>query len=92
MPLDEQDRRGGCSREEEEWQIDGLRESRAFLQEIVGKEVEVVGARNVFIGGLSQGCAMSLHLLLSHEGDAPLGEFIGMSGWLPFAEGIQEVA
>lgn len=92
VPLDEQDRRGGCSREEEEWQIDGLRESRDFLQDVVGKEVQAVGARNVFIGGLSQGCAMTLHLLLSYDGDAPLGGFVGMSGWLPFIDEIEEVA
>lgn len=92
VPLHEQDKRSGCSREEEEWQIDGLRESGAFLQEIVEKEAEAVGAGNVFIGGLSQGCAMSLHLLLSYDGDAPLGGFVGMSGWLSFVDEIEEVA
>lgn len=42
---------------------------------------------NVFTGGLSQGCAMSLHFLLSYEDSPPLRGFVGMSGWLPFADG-----
>ena len=89
VPIDEQD--AGMSKEEEEWQIDGLRQSRAFLKSIVDEEVDLVGAPNVFIGGLSQGCAMGLHLLLSYEESPPLGGFVGMSGWLPYADAIETI-
>ncbi|EPE37116.1 alpha/beta-Hydrolase [Glarea lozoyensis ATCC 20868] len=94
VPIDEQE---GMSREEKEWQVEGLVESGRFLRGVVDGEVSCVGAKNVFLGGLSQGCAMGLHLLLSSgvvgEGgeDGLLGGFVGMSGWLPFYDEIQEL-
>ncbi|UJO20285.1 uncharacterized protein CLAFUR5_10299 [Fulvia fulva] len=94
VPIDEQDGHG-VTKEEEEWQLDGLRETRAAIRAIIDGEVANFGACNVFIGGLSQGCAMSLHVLLSHEGitddAAPLGGFVGMSGWLPYATAIERI-
>jgi predicted esterase len=94
VPIDEQDSHG-MSPPEVQWQVEGLRESGAFLKALVDQEVTKVGAENVFIGGLSQGCAMGLHLLLSYEGSGEsreaLGGFVGMSGWLPFAEEIEDV-
>ncbi|KAK8093894.1 hypothetical protein PG997_000579 [Apiospora hydei] len=42
------------------------------------------GAKNVVFGGLSQGCAASLVALLLWDGD-PLGAFVGMAGWFPYA-------
>lgn len=87
VPIDEQD--AGMSQTQVEWQLEGLRQSREFLGGIVEEEVERVGASNVFTGGLSQGCAMALHLLLSYEGS--LGGFVGISGWLPFVEDMEEL-
>lgn len=97
VPIDEQGE--GMSREEVEWQLEGLAETAGFLNPLLDEEVGAVGAKNVFIGGLSQGCAMAVHLLFSYQpterggnGDeGSLGGFIGMSGWLPFADDIQDL-
>nr|POF15192.1 acyl-protein thioesterase 1 [Quercus suber] len=98
VPIDEQD--DGVSKDEEEWQLDGLRETGAFLKSVLDCEVDAIGAGNVFIGGLSQGCAMSLHVLLSYQGwkaggdtlkPEALGGFVGMSGWLPFAKDVADI-
>lgn len=87
VPLDQED--AGTSREQEEWQLEGLQQGREFLKGVVDEEVSQVGASNVFVGGLSQGCAMSLHFLLSHVGQ--LGGFVGMSGWLPFVDDMEGI-
>lgn len=97
VPIDEQKK--GMSRAEIEWQLEGLRETAEFLSPVLDEEVKAVGVENVFLAGLSQGCAMGLHLLLSYqvkgsEGDGQkkaLAGFIGMSGWLPFAEDIRQL-
>ncbi|KAF4306977.1 hypothetical protein GTA08_BOTSDO05949 [Botryosphaeria dothidea] len=68
-------------------QYDGLRETGAFVHGLVEREAAAVGAGRVVVGGLSQGCAAALHALLSFgEGGEALAGFVGMSGWLPFAE------
>ena len=83
--------------ERQELQVEGLRESGAFISQFILEEAKAVTLENVIIGGLSQGCAMGLHVLLSLETDVvedgALGGFVGMSGWLPFRidlEGIVE--
>ncbi|CAK1359989.1 hypothetical protein CB0940_06104 [Cercospora beticola] len=97
VPIDEQDHLiAGMTKEQEEWQLEGLRESRAFIKNILDAEIELVGTSNVVIGGLSQGCAMSLHVLLSLDSDdidtsSQLAGFVGMSGWLPYADTIADV-
>jgi predicted esterase len=96
-PVSEQS--NGMSRDKIEWQLEGLKGTAEFLFPVLDEEVRSVGAKNVFLAGLSQGCAMGLHLLLSyqpkecegyHEGRSLAG-FVGMCGWLPFAEDIQEL-
>lgn len=68
-------------------QYDGLKETSAFVTRLVQREAETVGVARVVVGGLSQGCAAALHVLLNLGGQpAPLAGFVGMSGWLPFAE------
>jgi len=96
VPIDEQGK--GMSMEEVDWQLEGLAETAKFLKPLLDVEVKSVGSKNVFIGGLSQGCAMGLHLLLSYqfegegeENGGNLGGFIGMSGWLPFFDEIQNL-
>lgn len=64
-------------------QIEGLRESSEWIHELMKREIEAVGAQNVVLGGLSQGCATSLISLLLWRGEPIRGVF-GMSGWLPF--------
>ncbi|PQE23470.1 acyl- thioesterase protein [Rutstroemia sp. NJR-2017a BBW] len=47
------------------------------------REIEIVGAGNVLLWGMSQGCAASLAAVLAWEGEAFAG-VVGMCGWLPF--------
>ena len=77
--------------EREELQIEGLRESSAYIHSLLREEIELVGAGNVVLGGLSQGCAASLVALLMWEGE-PLGAAFGMCGWLPFRKQMEEIA
>ncbi|KAI0484091.1 acyl-protein thioesterase [Xylariaceae sp. FL0804] len=69
-------------------QLSGLAESAEEILNLIKDEVQNVSPRNIILGGLSQGCAMALSLLLAL--DFPIGAFIGMSGWLPFQHDIQE--
>lgn len=77
--------------ERQDLQFEGLSESSAFIRTLIHTEAKLVGIRNVVIGGLSQGCAMSLHVALNFEPVVELGRndhlggYFGMSGWLPFA-------
>lgn len=73
----------------EELQIEGLRETTLYLHELLRSEIALVpgGAKNVVLGGLSQGCAASLVALLLWEGEE-LGAVIGMCGRLPFDESL----
>jgi predicted esterase len=71
----------------------GMRETVQYVHGIVRDEVGVVGAENVVLGGLSQGCAMGLLSMLTFA-DAPLAAVIGMCGFLPYTRelrGILEV-
>lgn len=81
--------------EHQELQVEGLRESGAFVRQIILHEANAVTLENVIVGGLSQGCAMALHVLLSFESDVvengALGGFVGMSGWLPFQNSLEEI-
>ncbi|KAI1455797.1 acyl-protein thioesterase [Annulohypoxylon moriforme] len=69
-------------------QLKGLAESAAELETLIRKETSKVPPQNVILGGLSQGCGMSLSILLAL--DYPLGGFIGMCGYLPFRTDINE--
>ncbi|PGH14456.1 hypothetical protein AJ80_05901 [Polytolypa hystricis UAMH7299] len=71
---------GRCSQRE------GLRESIAYITGIIEDEINLVGASNVIIGGLSQGCAQALMVLLTYDdgGRGKLGGLVGLSGILPF--------
>lgn len=77
--------------EREDLQADGLRETTAFLHQLLRDEIRLVpgGARNVVLGGLSQGCAASLVATLLWDG-GPLAAWLGMCGWLPFAQRMME--
>lgn len=81
--------------ERQDLQYDGLSETTAYIHNLMRQEEELIGAKNVIVGGLSQGCAMAFHVLLSYEPEPDLesssnaiGGFIGMSGWLPFQKDI----
>ncbi|KAJ7125348.1 Alpha/Beta hydrolase protein [Mycena epipterygia] len=77
--------------ERQHLQYDGLRETSLFVHGLIHHEAELVGVSRVVIGGLSQGCAAALHVLLNFQpsesaASSSLMGFVGMSGWLPFAK------
>ncbi|KXS98995.1 hypothetical protein AC578_6166 [Pseudocercospora eumusae] len=51
------------------------------VHKIIQQEVGIVGAQNIILAGISQGCAVAIHSLLKQE--RKLGGFIGLSSWLP---------
>ncbi|KAI9688805.1 MAG: hypothetical protein M1822_001162 [Bathelium mastoideum] len=73
----------------QELQIDGLRESLAFVHGLMREEIDVVGSGNIVLGGLSQGCAAALVSLLTWSGE-PIPAVVGMCGWLPFHKMLQD--
>ncbi|MCJ1255894.1 hypothetical protein MMC24_003712 [Lignoscripta atroalba] len=75
----------------EELQIDGLRETSAYIHELLKEEIDLVGAKNIVLGGLSQGCAATLVSLLTWDGE-PLAAAVGMCGWLPFRKHLEDIA
>ncbi|KAI9640028.1 hypothetical protein NHQ30_011590 [Ciborinia camelliae] len=84
----------------EEQQKEGLKSSVEYLGELIQDVVDNESHDEefqVFVGGFSQGCAMSMILLLSGELDRlgisqKLGGVVGFSGWLPFAKQLGKVA
>ncbi|WZH49712.1 Alpha/Beta hydrolase protein [Fusarium acuminatum] len=71
-------------------QYQGLEQSSREILQLIHEERHKVSEKNIILGGISQGCAMSLMCLLAL--DFPIGGFIGMSGWLPFAGDIRQIA
>lgn len=51
------------------------------IQKIIADEAAVIGSDNLFVAGISQGCAIGIHALLTQ--DRLLAGFIGLSSWLP---------
>lgn len=72
-----------------EVQLQGLAESSSQIREILSQELMTIPSSNIIFGGLSQGCAMALCILLTLE--FPLGGFVGMSGWLPFCGDMDDI-
>jgi predicted esterase len=69
-------------------QQDGLKESVIFIHALLQTEIDIIGAENVILLGISQGCATLLVSLLTWQGEA-IAAGIGMCGWLPFRKKIQ---
>ncbi|KAF7544931.1 hypothetical protein G7Z17_g9566 [Cylindrodendrum hubeiense] len=70
-----------------ELQLEGLAESAVEILEILAEELKRVPPQNIIIGGLSQGCSMSLAVLLCLE--YPIGGYIGMSGYLTYQSDLE---
>lgn len=70
-------------------QLPGLNEATRYITALVEQESKLVPAERIILGGLSQGCATSLHALMVCQ--QRLGAYIGISGWLPFATPVQEI-
>ncbi|MDH3000971.1 phospholipase [Chelonobacter oris] len=62
----------------------GLSAATAYLHHLIDEQVaQGIDSRRLFIGGFSQGCALSLLAGLRYA--APLGGIFGLSGYLPLA-------
>ena len=87
---DDQDGEAVYARSQDWLMIEGLQQTTEYLHDLLRREIELVpgGARNVVLGGISQGCAASLVAILLWEGE-PLGALVGMCGWLPFVHSLQ---
>ncbi|KAF2842099.1 alpha/beta-hydrolase [Patellaria atrata CBS 101060] len=72
-----------------EVQLEGFAESANYIRNIIDQELDLLPPGKIILGGLSQGCAMSLMVLLSLE--FPIGGYVGMSGWLPFRSDIDDI-
>lgn len=67
-------------------QVQGLEESLGEILDLIDQEKSKIPARNILLGGLSQGMAMSVVCLLAMN--FPLGGFVGLSGWMPYRQDI----
>ncbi|KAM0721241.1 hypothetical protein Q7P37_003529 [Cladosporium fusiforme] len=63
-----------------------LSASVSQIQAVVDGEVAIVGSEQVFLAGISQGCATAIHALLSSQ--HCLAGFIGLNSWLPRGDTI----
>jgi predicted esterase len=67
-------------------QLASLQESASYILRIIDDEIALVGGdpEKVFLAGIGQGMALGLVVLLCihHR----LGGFVGLNGWMPFAE------
>jgi lysophospholipase-2 len=80
------------SRDREQMQRTGLRESVTFIRQLVEKELELVPsvpAENIVLGGVGQGGATAMHALFAIG--LRLGGFIGLSSWMPLIEELHGV-
>ncbi len=75
--------------EREDLQLDGLKETAAYVRSLIEIESRNIPSERIFLGGLSQGCAAAVFVLLTLEGR--LGGFIGMSGWFPLVRHVLDV-
>ncbi|OAQ60381.1 acyl-protein thioesterase [Pochonia chlamydosporia 170] len=71
----------------QERQLQGLAESAQEIMDILANELKKVPPQNLIIGGLSQGCAMSLAILLSLK--QSIGGYIGMCGYLTYQSALE---
>jgi predicted esterase len=82
----------GKGKMREELQIEGMQDTGEYIRGLIEQEVKQVGNGKVVLGGLSQGCAAGLCVMLGLAGEVGyLGGFIGMSGWLPWRTGLEEI-
>ncbi|EGD93424.1 hypothetical protein TESG_00970 [Trichophyton tonsurans CBS 112818] len=81
--------------EKQDLQIDGLRESMLYILGVMGQEIDHLEGRaeKVVLGGISLGMEAALWALLCSPGrfKGRIGGFVGMCGWLPFANEIQDL-
>jgi len=80
--------------ERQNLQLPGLTAGIKHVQEIVEEEVDRLDGNpsKVFLGGFSQGSAVSLWSLFTGAATSTgrLGGFVGLSAWIPFIEEVTE--
>lgn len=79
----------GMPSEKQELMKSGLMESIADILEIIKEEAKIVPMENIILGGISQGCATAILLLVSSG--IKLGGFVGLCSWLPYQATIHEI-
>lgn len=80
------------SRYDEGLQTSGLGDTVTYLHGLIGEEARCVGgAKNVVLGGFSQGAAASLVAALLWEGEQRLGGVVAISAWLPYMSEMADV-
>lgn len=81
--------------ERQELQVDGLRESVAYILDVLENEIHLLDGKtsHVYLGGMSQGMATALWTLFCATGRVrgQLGGFLGFCGWLPFAHQLEDL-
>lgn len=78
----------------EDLQMEGIRQSVAYVQSILNREVAALGGETerVVVMGISQGGAIGMWTLLCQGAlDGRFGAFVGASTWLPFAATIERL-
>lgn len=71
----------------EDLQVEGLSESVSTMIKLIKEEVAYVEPSKIILGGISQGYATAIHVLLALN--VQLAGFVGLSGWMPFARQVK---
>jgi predicted esterase len=71
-------------------QVLGLCQTSIYLHQLIQQEIDIIGAPNVVLAGLSQGCASSLVATLLWENE-PFAAVVGMCGYLPFRQNMVDI-
>lgn len=71
--------------------MQGLRETSAYIHGLLRGEIARVGAKNVVVGGLSQGGAAALVAIMLWEGQR-VGGVVGLCTWLPYRAHLEDIA
>lgn len=76
-----------------EAQIPGIVESYNYIEALIADEIKLLGGKseNLLFGGISQGGAVALWMLLCRHATSQIGAFFAASTWLPFSDNIEKI-
>lgn len=76
---------------DKEAQMPGIIESYQYIEGVIADETKLLSGKtsNLLFGGISQGGAVALWMLLCRNTSSKIGAFFAASTWLPFAESIE---
>lgn len=74
-------------------QTSGIKDSVTHIQSLLDQEIDNLGgnARNLLLGGISQGAAIGMWTLLCGGSAHGIGAFFASSTWLPFATNLERL-